>query len=334
MRATVRIGGGSITQVLSDQGLVGIGPGTDPASLARAKALLTGKDPFHIEQFAPKLGSGRGAAAVEIALWDLIGKLANEPLYKLWGGAKDRVMPYCSFFIRGTVDERAELALRMKNEGWKAVKLRASFPTMKEDIRLVEAVRKSVGDDFAILCDGNKAYAGNLYPWEFRRAAETARAYQQLGVYWLEEPLPQFQIKEIAELNRILDMPLAGAEGSTNLHEFVEYIDTGAYDVLNPEVMTLGPSMVLKIHTLAEARGVQIVPHEGGGELGTVCQIHLVAALQNSPIAEIINEPPIRDYRNAFGIFEQPLAVGKDGYIDMPQDAGLGMTVKPELLSN
>jgi D-galactarolactone cycloisomerase len=212
------------------------------------------------------------------------------------------------------------------------VKLRASFPTMREDIRLVEVMRKSVGDDFQILCDGNKAYAGNLYPWDFRRAAETARAYQQLGVYWLEEPLPQFQIGKIAELNRTLDMPLAGAEGSTNLHEFMEYIDASAYDVLNPEVMTLGPSMVLKIHTIAEAHGLRVVPHEGGGELGTVCQIHLVAAWQGSPMAELINEPPIRDYRNAFGIFEQPLVVGKDGYIEMPQAAGLGMTIKPELL--
>ena len=335
MRVTYRIGGGSITEIHTDQGLVGIGPQTDPMTVEFAKTLLVGKDPFHMDDFSRRLrGRGRAGAAVEIALWDLMGKLANEPLYRLWGGAKDRVMPYCSFMMRGTAEERAALSVRMKDEGFKGVKLRASFPTMKEDVSLVETVRKAVGDDFLILCDGNKAYGNNLYPWDFRRATETARAFQQLGVYWLEEPLPQFDIAQLAELNRALDMPLAGAEGSTNLHEFIEYIDAGAYDVLNPEVMTVGPSMAIEIHSLAEPRGIRVVPHEGFGGLGTVCQIHLVAAWANSPLAELINDPPIADYRNGFSIFEEPMVVGKDGFIDMPQGPGLGMTVKPELLQS
>jgi hypothetical protein len=94
----------------------------------------------------------------------------------------------------------------LKTEGWRAIKYRAHFQTKKDDIRLVEATRKLVGDDFEIMCDANQATNSFLSPsvqWDFRRAVETARAYQQLGVYWLEEPLPRYDYEQLAELNRL-----------------------------------------------------------------------------------------------------------------------------------
>ena len=186
----IRIGGGAFVEVQSDQGIVGIGPPVDEALLTGVRTLLVGADPFDVDLHAERLyemrGVGnRGSAGVEIALWDLIGKAADQPLYKLWGGGRDKVAPYSSMLRLSTPEERAEIAVKLKSEGWQAIKYRCSFPTMKEDIRLVETVRKAVGDDWVIMCDANKAtlnYASQKgVAWDITRAAETAKAYQRMN---------------------------------------------------------------------------------------------------------------------------------------------------------
>ena len=159
---TQRIGGGSVIEIQTDQGLSGIGPGMDPALLEAAKSQLIGKDPFSIEQLAGPLryyvgGSPRTMSALEIALWDLIGKATGQPLYKIWGAAKDRVPAYASMIQLSTPEERVRMAVQLKSQGWKAIKLRAHYPTLKEDVQLVEAVRKAVGDDMEIMVDANQA---------------------------------------------------------------------------------------------------------------------------------------------------------------------------------
>jgi L-alanine-DL-glutamate epimerase-like enolase superfamily enzyme len=185
-----QLGGGNFVEVHTDQGLVGVGPALNEADRERFKSIIVGQDPFNIEFLANRLiytGSTgvRGAASVEIALWDLIGKAANQPLYKLWGGVKDRVIPYASFLRLSTIEERVAVAERMKSEGWKALKLRTRFPTVKEDIRLVEQIRKAVGDDYMIMADANQANpAGTNFlqsgtKWDFERAVICARAYRR-----------------------------------------------------------------------------------------------------------------------------------------------------------
>ena len=155
----VQIGGFTVTEVHTDQGLVGIGPGIPSENLETVKQMLVGKDPFDINQHAKTLYAPqrRWGASVEIALWDLLGKATDLPLYKLWGGGRDRVLPYAAMWGIGTVEDRVEIAIGLKEKGWRALKLRSGFRTMKEDIRVVELVRDAVGDDFHILCDGNKA---------------------------------------------------------------------------------------------------------------------------------------------------------------------------------
>ena len=177
--ATHRIGGGSVIEIHTDQGLSGIGPAIDNGALDPAKAQLIGMDPFSIEQLAGPLRyyvgqSPRTVSSLEIALWDLIGKAAGQPLYKLWGAAKDRVPAYASMIQLSTPEERVRMAVQLKSQGWKAIKLRAHYQTLKEDVRLVEAVRKAVGDDMEIMVDANQAQSfGTWQPgvmWDFRRA--------------------------------------------------------------------------------------------------------------------------------------------------------------------
>ena len=176
----IRIGGGAITEIHTDQGVTGIGPGNmDIALLPAVKNLLVGADPFDVDLHAARLygiqaAGNRGTAGVEIALWDLIGKVAGQPLYKLWGGGRDQVPAYASMLRLSSPEERADQAVKMKSKGWQAIKFRSSFPAMKDDIRLVELTRKAVGNDWVIMADGNKAtldYASQKgVPWDFTRA--------------------------------------------------------------------------------------------------------------------------------------------------------------------
>jgi L-alanine-DL-glutamate epimerase-like enolase superfamily enzyme len=369
----VRVGGGSIVEIHTDQGLVGIGPSVDPVQLPGLKAELIGQDPFDLQLLVANLRgdtgmgrrlkppaetgpaggghagltmaeiAGRGGAesaaraysAAEIALWDIIGKACNQPLYKLWGPAKERVAPYASQARLGTPEERADLAVKLKSQGWRGIKYRSHFQTMKEDIRLVEAARKAVGDDFDIMCDANQATNGPLTQsviWDFRRAVETARAYQQLNVYWLEEPLPRYDFDHLAELNRMIEMPLAGGEGNRGLHEFRWLLEKGCFDIVQPEVLLEGPLELRKIAVLAESMNKTIAPHVGDGGVATICNIHLIASWPNSNYLEIFHDLPLREYSNGFAIFEDPPVLDKAGYFNVPQKPGLGVSIAKDLI--
>jgi L-alanine-DL-glutamate epimerase-like enolase superfamily enzyme len=340
----IRIGGGAIVEVHSDQGITGIGPDMDAKLLPAVKTLLTGADPFDVDLHSARLygiqaGTGyRGTAGVEIALWDLIGKAANQPLYKLWGGGRDRVAPYASMLRLSTPEERADIAVKLKAQGWKAIKYRSSFPTMREDVRLVEMARKAVGDDFGIMCDGNKAtlnYASEKgVPWDFTRAVETAKEYQRMKVYWLEEPLPRYDFDGLAELNRLIEMKLAGGEGNRGIHEFRALLEKGCFDIVQPEVMLEGPTHLRKIAVIAESMNKLCIPHVGDSRLGTICDLHLVASWPNAPYLEIFNDVPIGNYEYPFQIFENPPTLDKDGYFNVPQGPGLGMTIKMDFLAD
>ena len=338
---TIRIGGGAIVEVQTDQGVSGIGPDMDAALLPAVKNLLVGKDPFDIETHAVRLygiqGVGyRGSAGVEIALWDLIGKITGQPLYKLWGGGREKVPAYASMLRLSTPEERAAQAAKMKAEGWQAIKFRSSFPTLKEDIQLVEATRKAVGDDWVIMCDGNKATLDSAsqkgVPWDFTRAFQTAKEYQRMNVYWLEEPFRRYDFDDLAELNRLIEMKLAGGEGNRGMHEFRTLLDRGCYDIVQPEVMLEGPSHLRKVAVLAESANKLCIPHVGDSRLGTICDLHLVASWPNAPYLEIFNDVPIGNYEYPFTIFENPPVLDKAGYFALPQGPGLGMTIKKEFL--
>ena len=342
----ITIGGGAIVEIRTDQGITGVGPGVDPVVMPEVEHLLTGADPFDVDIHADRLynvrGGGstrgyRGTAGAEIAIWDLIGKAANQPLYKLWGGGRNRVPPYSSMLRLSTPEERAENAAQLKSEGWQAIKVRSSFPTLKEDIRLVEAIRKAVGEDWGIMCDANKATldftSTQGVPWDFTRAVATAKAYQDLNVYWLEEPLPRYDYDHLAELNRMISMKLAGGEGNRGIHEFRDLLERGVFDIVQPEVMLEGPTHLRKIAVLAESMNKMCIPHVGDSRLGTICDLHLVASWSNAPYLEIFNDRPIGNYEYPFQIFENPPVVDKEGYFNLPQAPGLGMTIKKEFLA-
>jgi L-alanine-DL-glutamate epimerase-like enolase superfamily enzyme len=339
----ITTGGGSVTEIHTDVGITGIGPGFAPNLLNVVRRLLIGADPFDVEQHAAALRyyalglPYNGGTGVDIALWDLIGKFCNQPLYKLWGGGKDKVAAYASTVILSTPEERAALATQLAAEGWRAIKLRLHHPTFQEDMRTMELVRAAVGDHMEIMVDANQAQsAGQWQPgvrWDFRRALESARALDRLGCYWLEEPLPRFAFADLARINAAVAMPIAGGENNRNLHEFVQMLEGNVYDLLQPESMVMiGITELRKVYALAEAYGKKVVPHHGGRGLGTIAHLHLVAAWANAPYIELLHEPPIADYHYGFAILQEPPVVDAEGTIAMPQGPGLGVELNYDLV--
>jgi L-alanine-DL-glutamate epimerase-like enolase superfamily enzyme len=280
-----------------------------------------------------------------MALWDLIGKAMGQPLYKIWGGATagyqtqpglNRVMPYASQWTVGTPEDRFHEVQLIKAEGWKAMKLKLGLETVHQDVALMEAARKAAGDEFKLMCDGNKAgpygpSAWPRYPWTFPRAVETARGLAPLNLTWLEEPLPRFDYDQLAQLNKMGLVPIAGGENDLGVNSFLTMLQKGSFAYLQPEVLAIGPTMLRTVGTLAAAYDVQIAPHGGSGGVCWIGIMHLIASMPNAPMMELIHEPPHGPYSAFMDIFTAPPLM-KDGYITVPDGPGLGVTIRPDLI--
>lgn len=330
-------------EVRTDEGLVGIGPGSDLSLIVRLEPQLTGRDPFEAERIQDEVlqraggQAYRGVAGIDIALWDIVGKACGQPLYKVWGGGVDSVIPYASMVQLSTPEERAALAARLQEEGWRAIKLRLHHETMREDLETVSRVKDAVGGRMDILVDGNQAQSAHGWQpgiqWTYRRALDTAKELDAMGVVWLEEPLPRYRFDDLARLNDAVAMPIAGGENNRGVHEFVQMLKQNTYDVLQPESLVNGGVTPLrKIGVLAEAFGKQVVPHHGGGDLGVIAHLHLVASWPHAPYLELLHDPPVGDYRHKFSMMADPPLVGKDGRMKVPEGPGLGVEIDEELV--
>ncbi len=351
-----RVGGDLITLIHTDAGLTGIGPGVIPAMLSFARERLIGADPLDVQRLARVLFNSGGAfnpvfggANVEIALWDLVGKVLEVPLYRLWGGHDGKLMPYASQWSTGTPEERARMAQTVHARNWRGIKFRSHFPTVKEDVALVEQTRKLMGDNFIILCDANQAGDGpdgsNSGPvrWDYKRALDTAREYERLGVYFLEEPLPRWDFDQLAQLSHAANVRIAGGEGSKGLHEYRSMLERDSLDIIQFEISVVGPTVARQITTLAAAYYKPCVAHAGFGP-GVFCAGHLNASLQNAvffgprygtgPTWEVFYEPPALDIDQIWSVYENAPRIDKEGYMQLPDAPGLGVTIKQDLLQD
>jgi L-alanine-DL-glutamate epimerase-like enolase superfamily enzyme len=300
-----------------------------------------GRDPSRIEPIVRTVINSAGgyagiptAAGIEMALWDLMGKAAGLPLYRLWGAHTDRIRAYASMVEVRTPEQRAEDALRLLDRGYTAIKLRLHSATVREDIAQVEAVRQAVGDRMAIMVDANQAQEPGTpgsetdLVWGYDRALTTARELYQLGVEWLEEPLPRHAFDEQRRLAATTDLPIAGGENNIGLHEFRTLIADHCYDVLQPDALVCGGmSLLRKVAAYAEMHHKPVAPHHGGNGLGVATHLHLSASLPNSPWIELLQDPPALEASEFQGLLAEPLVPDADGYVRVPEGPGLGITL-------
>jgi L-alanine-DL-glutamate epimerase-like enolase superfamily enzyme len=332
-----------VTRINTDQGLTGVGASFWPPD-DRVREYLVGKDPFHTEQHIRVLRHGASGAqsatgnwAVDLALWDLIGQACGQPLYKLWGGFQDRVLAYASLVEAGTPDGRADDALRLLGEGFRAIKLRLHEHTLTEDIALVEAVRQAVGDRMAIMVDANQTFTF-AWPrggpvWSYERALATAQELEQLDVVWLEEPLARYDFEHLSRLCGAVSIYIAGGEGNKGLHEFRWLVDQNVYDVIQPEaIYSEGISQLRKVAAMAEVAHKWLVPHNGISGVGMAGHLHLCASVPNCPYIEYMYDPAGCTPEIWQALLSEPLRIDAEGYVHVPQRPGLGIELNEDLI--
>lgn len=331
----------TVYRIQTEAGLTGLGAAQGSPQIVRDRIgpRLVGQDPFAIDRIFRTVvnwGGGLGAVPVacgiEMALWDLIGKVAGLPLYKLWGAHTDRIRAYASLVELRSPEQRAEDALRFLDLGYKAIKLRLHAPTLKEDVAQVEAVRRAVGDRMEIMVDANQAQEPGTpgsetdLVWGYDRALATCRELAPLNIVWMEEPLGRFAFDTLARLATASDIPIAGGENNVGLHEFRLLIDQNCYDVIQPDAcVSAGLSGLRKIAAYAELHHKPFAPHHGGSGLGVAAHLHLSASLPNSPYVELLQEPPFLPVETFQGTIVEPLIPDADGNVRLPDKPGLGV---------
>jgi L-rhamnonate dehydratase len=288
-----------LVEVFTDEGHVGLGNAAlAPAVTKRVidfylKPLLIGQDPWDVERlwqhmYRRTMAFGRkgigmvAISAVDIALWDLLGKAAKQPVYRLLGGrTKTRIPVYASRLYSVELNELAAEARRYKDEGYKAMKLRFGWGPadgasgMQRNLELVRTVRDSIGDEIDVMAD---AYMG----WTLDYAKRMLPLLEPFHLRWLEEPVIPDDIHGYAELKSYARIPIAGGEHEFTLYGFRELLEARALDCLQFDTNRVGGiTQARKIAALAEAHSIPVIPHAG-----QMHNYHLVMASFNSPMAE------------------------------------------------
>jgi len=330
-----------VVEVHTDEGIVGVGSGGVPVRWDVAGALLVGQDPMDIVRHVENLRSfsffvGR-PWALEVALWDIVGKALGEPIYRLLGGGEPRLLAYASTAELRPAAERVDVVQEFQALGFRAIKLRFHSADPREDLKVLEAVRTSVGDSMTIMVDANWGWriAPDQQPhrWDLRTAIWVAKELEAMGVYWLEEPLDAFDYHGLAELRSHLNsLRLAGGELARGPEEISAYLEHNSLDVYQPDCTFVGG--IWTCHRLAfmirQAKR-EFTPHTWTNGIGLVANMH-VAAAGGVTFLEFPLEPPcwtpeIRDF-----MLTEPLQVDQQGYVHVPQGPGLGIQLDEEKL--
>lgn len=339
-----------LVEVLTDEGVSGYGGteavwGWGPTHQAiienMLKPRLLGKDPFAAEQLIMDIRDVPGRPwMVENALWDIIGKVAGLPIYKMWGGFQSRLQAYAAWGQLRTPEKAGEDACHLVEKGFKVIKLRLHHPKMADDLALVEAVRKAVGDRLTIMVDANQATApyrtGALKTtalWSYERALKMARALESLDVFWLEEPLPLYDFRDLTRLAAEADILIAGGEINRGIHEFKLFLDEECYDIVQPNcTMSEGMFQVRKIAAMAEVNYKLCIRHAWVQGPGFYANLQVAGAISNCPWIEFPYDPPAITPENYHSMVTEPPKIDKDGYVPIPDKPGLGVEINWEVV--
>jgi len=337
-----------IVEVFTDDGLIGIGNAALAPQVTKQtidlylKPLLIGQDPWDTEflwqhMYRKTMAFGRkgiGMAAIsalDIALWDLLGKSAKQPVYRLLGGrTKPRVPVYASRLYSVELSALAAEAKRYKDEGYRAMKLRFGWgPTdgaegMQKNLGLVRTVRETVGDGIDVMAD---AYMG----WTLDYAKRMLPLLEPFDLRWLEEPVIPDDIHGSAELKSYGRIPIAGGEHEFTLYGFRDLLQARAVDYIQFDTNRVGGiTQARKIAALAEAHSVPVIPHAG-----QMHNYHVVMASLNSPMAEYFPIVDVEVGNELFWYIFEGEPKAKDGFIDLDDGIpGLGLTINEKALEN
>ena len=340
----------------TDEGIVGLGERVTGGvtNLAPQIALLNdlceryvvGENPFNVERiwqrmFAavhdfrhPSMDRTPAISAIEIALWDIIGKATNQPIYNLLGGQyHDKLRAYAYMPSEGVWENPAkagEIARQLVAEGWSACKIDPFMPlfplprdfplkTLKHAASIFRYIREAVGDELevGIGTHGQFSTAG---------AIRAAKVFEEYYPAWFEEPVPPEMVEEMARVAAQTSIPIATGERLATKYEFANLLEKQAAGIIQVDVGQCGGILESKkIAAIAEAHHALIAPHMYVGPIAGAAAIHLDTCSPNFMIQEFNTGPLHRE------IFEEPIVV-ENGYITPPRGPGLGLVLNEEVV--
>ena len=292
-----------LVEVETDEGITGWGECFGPGNIALAnkyvvekviQPLIKGDDPLNKEYIWHKVynllrDSGQkgmpiqALSGIDIALWDILAKKANLPLYQLLGGKTNNKIPvygYGMMLQKKPVEELCELfkneANQIKEKNFKAMKMKIGMGP-KKDLKLVSAVRDAIGSEFKLMVDANHAYNKN-------DALYVGRGLDEMNIYWFEEPVAPEDYDGYKELKKKLNTNIAGGEAEFTKYGWNQLIKNNCIDIAQPEVCGLGGiTEYLKVSALAQSNFIPIVNHVWGSALSVAVNLHLLTSLPDMP---------------------------------------------------
>jgi L-alanine-DL-glutamate epimerase-like enolase superfamily enzyme len=336
----------TILAVLTDQGAVGWGSVFTSADLVRAslavlRPLYRGANALEPERVSETLHQhtfwqGRGGAithtisGIDIALWDLLGKASGQPVGRLLGGRyRERVEPYASLLMREP-EEMAEQLLPVKAQGFRAFKI-GWGPFGKRnasvDEAIVRAARDAVGPESLLMVDAGASDA--FWPRDYKWALHTAHMLEAYGVAWFEEPLTPDSFDDFVALRRAAHIPIAGGECLTRRQGFQPWLQSGAFDIVQPDVTKCGGlSEQRRIAWMAHEHGVRLIPHGWNTAVGLASDLQLASAFNDVDLVEYLTGSPFIDQLAAGG-----WRLDADGKLPIPCKPGLGVDINLDALA-
>ncbi len=333
--AIIESGGGppGMTQleVHTDQGIIGRSIPAGSHNIIESELLprIRGENPFFVERIWDRMyhynrkpvAKGeyiRAMGAVDIAIWDIIGKVLGLPVYRVLGAYTDKIRVYAAGGYYEEGKSVGDLVKEMEgyvSEGFRAVKMKVGGESLAVDVERVKAVREALGPDIDILIDANNR-------WRAYEAIRFGRAVEQFHPYWFEEPVEPDDYAGSAEVREALDIPITAGENEFTRWGCRELLEARAADILNLDtVIAGGITEYRKIAAMASAWHVPVAPHGN-----PFMAVHLLASTPNALIMETY--PGVESRFNP----ALPLFPVKDGYIMVPEKPGLGIDPDPEMV--
>jgi L-alanine-DL-glutamate epimerase-like enolase superfamily enzyme len=286
------------------------------------KPLVLGQDPLERERLWQALWQRnrattlRAIGAVDVALWDLGGKIAGLPIHRLLGSYRDRVRAYASSAVLGSPAAYAEEAARFKAEGWTAYKIHPpTDPAV--DVEVCRAARRAVGDGYTLMLDSTWAY-------QYPEALRVGRAIEDLGFYWYEDPLADDDLHGYVKLKQHLGIPILATEYTPGgFTAYAPWLVQQATDFLRGDVAVKGGiTPLLKGAHLAEAFHMNFEIHHGGNSLNNVANLHVTMAIRNCEFFEVLLPAAAQQYG-----LSADIEVDAHGLVHAPTAPGLGAAI-------
>ena len=336
----------TLVAIHTDAGVVGHGSVFSDERLVRAallvlEPLLLGENPLEPERVTEKLAQhtfwlGMGGtlthtqSGIDIALWDILGKVTGQPVGRLLGGRyRDRVKAYCSVLMDEPAKMKETLA-RYAAKGFRAFKI-GWGPFGRKNARVDEAIvssaRDAIGPECELMVDAGASDA--FWPHGYKWALRTATMLEDYDVSWFEEPLNPDAVADYAQLRAVSHVPIAGGEVLTRRQSFRVWMERRALDIVQPDVTKVGGlSEQRRIAHMAEDFGIQYVGHGWNTALGLACDLQLASALPQVRFVEYIGGSAYVD-----NIASPKFVLDAEGYLHIPASPGLGLSLDRDMLS-